>query len=354
MSIHDKCKNVILFHNNLIKFLRTLKSTVPEVSEQISGATAYYKSKPRTDYIRETHDLLDPHMNYISQNDIGIFSDDYAVGPRVLLPHLDFRHICDIVQKSESGEDMEAIMIKIFKHLQTLYVSSNVALTQIGVFDRNLEKQKEHLMNMLENLRVDEEVRKRIDELKNEEKSSGGLNMEKLGELLGEDNFVFNLAKDIASEMDIGNDDVSDPVEAITSLFANNGRKFTELMMSVEAKLEKKIESGEIDRDVMMKDAKKVGEKLRGVGIDIGGILKNSGITDRVLEAYSALPEDERERNAHIGQILEKGVGDWTEEEKTQVENFSSSYMSEPEVKEEPIKRSDVRKGRGRGGRPRK
>jgi len=340
MGMHDKCKQVIMFHNNLIKFLKTLKRTLPECSGLITNTVTYYKSVSRSEFIKETNELMEPHIKYISENDSGIFSDDYALGPRLLLPKLDFRKVWEVIEQDEDFQEdselREATEISIFKHLQALYVSTNVALQQIGVFDRNMEKQKQHLMNMLDNLRVDDEVKKRIEEMKTEEaeanKNGDGMGMEKLASLLGEDNFVFQIAKDIADELDLGNDDVSDPVSAITSLFADGGRKIQELIVTVGDKLEEKIESGEVDKERLIADAKKVKQKLDGVVGKIPGLdemMKSNGLVEQFQASYDMLSPEEQEEHNDIPDLLQKPLTDWTDEEKARLDEFAKVAFKE-------------------------
>ena len=92
-TMHDKCKNVVAFHNNLSKFFKSLKGVLPEYVETIRESIKYYKSISRSSYLEECEALLKPHIEHISQYDDGIFTDDYKEGPRYLLPQMDFREI---------------------------------------------------------------------------------------------------------------------------------------------------------------------------------------------------------------------------------------------------------------------
>lgn len=338
LSIHDKCKQVIMFHNNLIKFLKTLKRTLPETGDQITVAVNYYKTVSRAVYIKEVHSLLDPLIKYIAENDSGIFTDDYATGPRYFLPHFDFRAVWETIEKNVAGDEAEAIRVTIFKHIQALYINCNVALTQIGVFDRNVEKQKQHLMNMLENLRVDDEVRKRIEEMK-EGDAEGDFNLDKIASMIGEDNIVLKIARDIANEMDLGLDNVDNPVEAITSLFANGGKKMRELIVTLGDKLEKKIASEEIDSDKFMADAKKASERLESNPI-FGSIMKGVGNSmqklNKVNEVYSGLGPDDQTKYECIPELLQKKSEELTEDEKDLLESFAKEHLSGPEPEPSP------------------
>jgi hypothetical protein len=260
-TMHDKCKNVIIFHNNLCKFFKSLKGVLPEYVDTIRECIAYYKSCARSSYLKECEGLITPHISYISQYDYGILTDDYARGPRYLLPKMDFREIWNILDSEDFQEDtvfLEKTKKSIFNHIQTIYVSIQMAMTQIGIFDRNMEKQKVFLMNMLENLQMDDKIKERIEQMKLEEaeaaaKGQSGNMLNGIAELLGgEDNFIYQLAKEVADELDMGNDDINDPVSAITGLFADGGRKIRELIVTVGDRIEQKVESGEIKKQIRL------------------------------------------------------------------------------------------------------
>lgn len=256
-----------MFHNTLCKFWKSLKQVLPESAPVIKQAAEYYKSHERIDYLRETKQLLDPHMKYISQNDPGIFSDDYSASERFLLPSMDFRLIWNMTEQTEDfikdKELRESTQHSIFKHLQHLYLRLNLALDQIGVFDMNLEKQKQFLLNMLENLKIDEEVKQKIDEMKAaeaEEETESKFNLGDLGQLLGDDNLLVKIAEDITKDLDLGIDDIDNPVEAIMSLF--EGNRLQDLIVSVGDKITEKIESGEVDQAKIISDAQKMSKVI--------------------------------------------------------------------------------------------
>lgn len=328
LGIHDKCKQVIMFHNNLIKFLKTLKRTLPETSQLITDTVNYYKSVSRAAYIKETHQLLDQHIKYITENDFGIFTDDYAVGPRYLLPpRCDFRLIWDIIEQAmPDSAEAELTMTTIFKHLQALYVNCNVALAQIGIFNTNLEKQRQHLLNMLENLSIDDEVRKRIEEMKTEE-AAGSMSLENLASMLGEDNIIVKIAQDIANEMDLGIDNVDNPVEALTSLFANDGKKIKELIVTLGDKLEKRIASGEIDTNKFMSDAKKATEKLSSNPI-FNTLVQSAGLNrGKIIDIYSSLSSDDQSKYENLPELLNKDASNLSDGEREIVASFLKEHM---------------------------
>lgn len=332
-----------MFHNNFIKFLKKLKGVLPESSDIIRQGIEYYKSQTRSDFIQETKLLLDPHMQYISENDSGIFTDDYQQGPRYLLPKMNFRDIWKLIDETEDFKDdedlQETTRVSIFKHLQAIYISCNMALNQIGLFDKNMEKQKKFLMDMLDNLKVDEEVRAKIEQLKQDEKDSknkgnNGFGLDQLTSLLGgdEDNFVLQLARDIAQEIDLGNDDIDNPVDAITSLFADGGKKIQELIVTVGEKLEQKIKSGEVDKERLYKDAAMMKEKFSGLTDKIPGVkdlMSNDVIMEQYRQGYNNLSHQQQQEYKDVLPLLDKKPDDWNDNEKELFNNFAQFIIQQ-------------------------
>lgn len=343
-TMHDKCKSVIVFHNNLSKFFKALKGVLPEYVGTIRSCISYYKSVSRVTYLQEVQTLLDPHIKHISQYDNGIFTDDYSVGPRYLLPKMDFREIWLLLDKEdEEFEDDVTFRTKtkktIFNHIQSIYVSVHMALNQITVFNKNIEKQKTFLMEMLENLQLDDTIKARIEEMKAEEmkaeeaktnKSSGGFSLDKLGDMFGQDNFVFQLAKDVAEELEIGGDNIENPVEAITALFADNGRKLQDLIVAVGDKIEQKVQSGAIDKNKLLADAKTMKDKLEGFMGKIPGLedmVNNNGMVNQLADMYDKLAINEQERYSYVPALLQRDFLKWTEEEKTQFDEYAKYVL---------------------------
>lgn len=352
-TMHDKCKNVIAFHNNLTKFLKSLKGVLPEFLPDIKVAIRYYKSKTRSEYLKETQELLEPHISYISQYDYGIFSDDYQKGPRILLPTMDFRKIWELLDSEDFRAEpvLQAKTQKtIYNHLQSIYVSVQMALDQIDVFNKNIEKQKTFLMNMLENLQLDETIKKRIEEMKAEEAkngdSGGGFaGLGKLADMFGEDNFVFQLAKDVAQELDIGTDDIESPVDAITELFADGGQKLRELIVTVGDKIEQKVQSGEVDTDRLREDAQKMKDKIEGFMGKIPGLeemVNNADMIKQFREYYDDLTEEEQKEYEYVPGLLDGDPNEWTDEEREAFDGYAQfvldkhglSSMAGPAVEE--------------------
>jgi len=350
-TMHDKCKNVIVFHNNLSKFFKSLKGVLPEYVENIRECIKYYKTMARSSYLEVCEALLAPHIEYISQYDEGIFTDDYLSGPRYLLPKMDFREIWSLLEGEDFQDDPEFLSQTkkaIFNHLQTLYVSIQMALSQINIFNKNIEKQKQFLMDMMENLQMDEKIKERIEEMKREEEEAGkkgAFSIGKLAEIFGEDNFVYQLAKDVAEELDMGNDNIENPVEAITELFANNGKKLQELIITVGDKIEQKVQSGEIDKEKLIEDAKAMKDKIEGFMGKIPGLedmINNSSMVGRFTILYNELEEDEKRHFDYVPALLETQPTEWSNKDKERFDEFAKYAMEKNGMLQEPVPEDDI------------
>jgi hypothetical protein len=354
-TMHDKCKNVIAFHNNLKKFFVSLKGVLPEYVDQIRESIKYYKSLPRSTYLQEVQELLEPHIKYVSEYDDGIFTDDYMEGPRLLLPKMDFREIWALLDGDDFTDDpvLQAKTKKtIFNHIQSIYVSVQMAMDQIDVFNKNIEKQKTFLMDMLENLQLDDKIKARIEEMKKEEEdeaskngSGGAFGLGKLTEMFGEDNFVYQLAKDVAEELDIGTDEISNPVEAITALFADNGKKLQELIVTVGDKIEQKVQSGEIDKDKLVADARSMKDKLEGFMGKIPGLenmVNNNQMLAQFKDFYQELAEDEQEHFKFVPELVDKNIMEWTDQEKQDFDEYAKYVMEKNGLRQDGEEEEDM------------
>ena len=337
-SMHDKCKQVIMFHNILTKFFKSLKGVLHECRAVLRQAIAVYKSTDRKVYLEQIHTLMTPHIQRIAEFDECIFSSDYQDGPLYLLPDMDFKIVFDLLAECDMDEPLrKQTQRSIFNHVQNIYIATEAALTQVSAFNRNLAKQKEFLIGMLENLNLDDKLKERVEALKKEEDDAAGpglmaglgdmLSPEKLNELLGGDNFMIQLAQEVAGELDFGAADINNPTSALMSLFADNGKKFQELVVTIGDKIQNKVQSGEIDSEKLMRDAQLMKDKFKGAFGNIPGIkdlLNGSAITQQFQAQYNAMSPEDQEVHRDIPGILEKQMTEWTEEDKKNFEGFTT------------------------------
>lgn len=335
--MHDNCKQVIMFHNNWCRFLKNLKGVLPEVGPMIKESVTYYKETTRVVFLQEVISSLSPHIKYISEYDESIFSTDYTkplgLTKLMLLPKLDFMNIWEYIQSEDFAVDSTLASTtkrSIFNHLQIIYISANTALEQISAFDKALEKQKEFMMNMLENMNLDEKLKTRIEEMKASEAQNGGegLNMQTMGALFGEDNFIYQLAKEVSEELGLSSGEVNNPMNTITSLFANGSKKLKELIVTLEEKLTNKVNSGEFSEEKMRADAMKAKQKLSGIVGQIPGLnklLNNDNIMSEFREKYNTLSPVDQERFNRIPELLSKETLSWSSEDH----DYFGKYVKE-------------------------
>lgn len=354
-QIHDKCKQVIIFHNHLVKFVRDLKQTFPDMKASIKKCINKYKSMPRVEFIKFTHESLLPHISKIAENDEAIFSDDYIDGPLELIADINFKHIWTIIDSDDFVSDDVGASIDLFRRdtkdaifnsLNALYICANIALMQINSFDKALNKQKEFLMNMIGNLNLDEKLKEKIEKLEQAEKEGKGESvfesLEKLGGLLGEDNFIYQMAKEITDEINIGGDGAM-PVEALTSLFANNCKKLNELIITLGNKIEEKIQKGEITREQLVQDASMMHSKIKDTIGAIPGLeeLGQESIMGQYRAKYDEMGVDEKKQYEHMPAIFSKDMCNWDETDKRLFEEFSSFILP---VKTDSVSHNTSRK----------
>src|SRR3989338_8413017 len=110
MIIHDKCKQVIVFHNHLVQFFQNLKEVFPDMKKDIKTSIKLYRDTERKQYIVDLHERLKPHISYITEYDEGLFSDDYSHGALELLPHVDFKHLWTIIDSEDFVLENETVV----------------------------------------------------------------------------------------------------------------------------------------------------------------------------------------------------------------------------------------------------
>ena len=343
VNIHDKCKQVVLFHNNICNFFKSLKGVLPECSKLLKKTIDLYKTIPRAQYIKLTIEKMEPHIKYISTYDLGIFTEDYS-STLELLPLMDFREIWPLLNAEDFLMDpalKKATIKSLFNHLQTIFISATMASQQICVFDRNMDKQKALLINMIDNLKLDSKVKDRVSQMKTQEaqeaqQTDGGMAglggiadvLKRFGNITGgnidsakglftslegEDNFIYKLAQDILDELDMGAEDIENPLASIMSLFEDGGKKIQDIIVKIGDKLESKLASGEINREQLMQDAQKMKDKFTAMAPEISEMLDG----DLILKAhYENLSETDKQQFKDIPDILQKPMKDRTPEEQ--------------------------------------
>lgn len=329
--MHDKCKQVIAFHNHIIRFFKNLIEVCPEFKRQITKCMKYYNNNDRMDYVIKVLDHMKPHIEKISQYDEGIFSNDYCKEQLKLLPGLDFKQIFNVINNEFEPEECKQTKKSIFNHLQSIYITAELANTQISAFNSAMNKQKQMLMDMLHNLNLDANIKERIEKLAAEEKEANANEgmfspeqLSKLTEMFGEDNYIIKIAKDVAEELNLGNTDFSSPVEAISLLCANNGQKLQELIVSIGEKLEQRVNSGEIDQNKLVQHATQMSDKFKELIPDMANMADIAG-----SNKFEELTEEEQERFRPMKELLSTtcDISTLTEEQKALFKDYAEAIF---------------------------
>lgn len=329
----NECAQVIAFNNNFVQLCKDLLGAFPEQAKNIKDCAREYnslkKSKKTSEFLKTVIDLLGPHISKVSQYDDNIFSDDYQEGPLTLLPHIDFKRIWQIIESDDfESENVAKTKKTIYNYLQVLYICATQSIAQMEQVKTGLDKQKDFLMNMLKNLDLEERLQGRVDEILEEEEGDTVDVIAKISEIFGEDNLLVSVIKEVIEEVNLGND-LNHPVDAITKLMANNGRKLDELIVTLKDKLQKKIKDKGLTPEDIKKDIMKVKDRMTEMisenpelshlkGMMSGEAQMESFMTDH----FETLSPEDKERFSGIRDIMKKGIPEWTEQDYDAMNTF--------------------------------
>lgn len=383
-QVYDQCKQVVVFHNHLIRFFRDLKAACPEFGRTIAKCVKYYNSKDRAEYIKQVHELMSDHVMAVSKYDEGIFSNDYSQGPLKLLPGLDFKPIFKFINSQEyaeqvDSESLEATKKAIFNHLQSIYINCNLALKQIGQFTQALDKQKQLVLDMMKNLNLNEQLKDKIDKIAEQEQAEdqqnsmlsqlGDLNLD---ELLGEDNFIVDIAKELMEDLNLGGDG-EEPVNAVQQLLANGQERLHEIVFTIVQRIQEKIQSGEITKEQMQSQAAGMMDRLKGVIGDLGlpieqlmeqmraqaaGMggeggesqtpwIDSAAVMNIFRDQYGQLSAENQERFKEVVPLFEQDMTSWSPEQQQLFDEFVKvSMLPKPGARKPQNKKKARKAGR--------
>lgn len=220
--------------------------------------------------------------------------------------------------------DIKNIKKALFNHLHAIYITSELSMNQINKFNIGIKKQKDLLLDMLNNLKIDDKIKERVDELRKEDETNESNDstdfMGKLQELLGEDNFLLELAKEISEEININDSISDDPTETIKNLFADDGKKIQELIMKLTEKLDEKIKSGKFTHEKLFEEAQKIKNKVSSLAPELGKMFEQNESIDKVKEnvinKFESLDTERKNGEfRNIPEIMKKNIDQYTEED---------------------------------------
>jgi hypothetical protein len=257
------------FNNQLVELIQKLREATPSDHAYQHKLNIYYKNyrkyvdqDRRVDFIEEFATYVSKYSKEVAICDEGLFSEEqvYYPGKTIqLLKGLDFKVLWKL--ETYTTETKETL----WKSFQTLYIIATYVLKENNRVKDLLRKQKQIVADMAQSLQLEQKIKdeaERLNEAERRKAEASGLNLDGLKELFGENNLITEMAVEIAKELDLPSDQLSNPLEAIKVLFGHNGSKLQEIIEKVGHKLTEKINNGQISEQQLVSDAKKMNQTL--------------------------------------------------------------------------------------------
>lgn len=293
------------FNNCLVEFIKNLKEKVPADQQRL--LTKYYKyyrnfvdGNKRVEFIQEFVQYLTKYNKEISICDEGLFSEEdqyYPGKPIQLFKGIDFK----IVWKTSNLDDKTKA--GIWKDLRTLYVMGTYVLKETQRFGDLLKKQQEIIQNIMQSLKMEQKIKDDAERLNEEERkkaAESGFDLSKLQEFFGENNVIMELAMEIGKELNLPNEKLTNPMEAVQILFGKNGSRLQEITSKVLSKLHDVMARKGITEESLMKDAKRMQETLQKKFKGIPGMPNIEKFAKGIADQMTKHAE-ERRKNAPPG-----------------------------------------------------
>jgi hypothetical protein len=257
------------FNNQLVEFIQKLRETLPVDHSYHRKLGLYYKNyrkyvdqNRRVDFIEEFATYVSKYSKEVATCDEGLFSEEtvyYPNKPIQLLKGIDFKVLWQV--ETYTPEIKETI----WKSVQTIYIIATYVLKENNRVKDLLRKQQQIVADMVQTLQLEQKIKdeaERLNAAERKKAEASGLNLDGLKELFGENNLITEMAVEIAKELDLPSDQLSNPLEAIKVLFGHNGTKLQEIIEKVGHKLTEKINNGQISEQQLVSDAKKMNQTL--------------------------------------------------------------------------------------------
>ncbi len=323
-EMHDNCREVILFNNHVTKLMKSLKQQLPKIKTQIVDAYKTYKSMKRIDYINEAIKCMTPYAKNITKLDDIIFKDGKVVN---MLPNLDFTIIWTALGEKYSyfkeQEKMEYnhSIKNIFSYLNILYVDGIEALKKSEVYAEKVKKNKKVFKRMINSMKLDAKVKQRMEELADDDEQDFSITniISQMVEILGEDSLIIKFGKeciDILGLQDVDSDDIND---IVYHLFGDSDSDKSQTTIKIVVDLfNKKMETGELNADIITEEVKKLQEKLKEhLGEDISSFIPDIS-SPEVMKEW-----------------IDKELDNLTQEEREVVMQVKDSFLNKSEETQE-------------------
>ncbi len=260
------------FNTNLTQLLNTIKRLYPE---QIPNIDKHYNLSDATDkYLLEFWENCKEKGNDISTKNEIIFSKHSTI-----LINVDFNKIWNDESLQDNEKDniwkiIQSLWIFAFQYIKDQDLKSILkTFKNLGENRDSLDEESKAFLNIIDSL-TDKFAKADIsgndtDEFKEDGNESSGFGFDfNIPELL--DGEIGKIAKEIAEEIDPNDLDLSNKEELVKNLMSGNFDEendksgVVKLVKNISEKIHNKIESGQIDKDKIMKEAEKIMKQFGG------------------------------------------------------------------------------------------
>ncbi len=304
----NKIKNItasahqLQFNNYLVTFIEQLQNYVSDEHKRL--LKKYYKyyrkhvdRNQRVEFIKEFIEYISKYNKEISVCDECLFSEEpeYYPGKHIqILKGIDFKQIWKSSLMTEKTKE------SIWNYLRTLYVIGTYVLKETTKFDDLLKKQKDIIYNIIKSLKLEQKIKDDAAKLDEEEKlksEENSFDFSNLTEIFGENNLITEMAIEIAKELNLPNEKLSNPVEAIRLLFGHDGSRLQEIIAKIANKLQEKLQRGGISEEQLINEAKKMNDTLVGKFKNVPGMGDIEKFIKQFAEQITKEAEEKRQNS---------------------------------------------------------
>lgn len=253
-------KNIERFYKTINDFFFELEENFPNMKETIqkySLKIEFKEEKDKIKYILKYFENSKKYKDFITNSNGELFKEQENIE---LIPDINFTKIWNVKYKSD--EDKEKIWKSIWKFLQVLYIISDLVNTMVNKKVDN--KNEVDINEMISNLQKNEETNLDFSQLG--EAQEVVKNMFKGDDVMGE--LISDITKEVGN-LDEGN---------LMNLLGKDSNKLQDIIGSVGKSIDKKINSGSIKQDDLLKSAKSM-EKMVQDNNPLMDMMKNMSQT---------------------------------------------------------------------------
>jgi hypothetical protein len=318
----------IQFNNYLVEFIQKLKIIVPTEKKLFGKYYKYYRTfvdqKKRVDFIAEFVQYISKYNVEVSSCDEGLFSEEegyYPGKPIQLMKGIDFKKLWKHELSDGSKES-------IWKYLQTLYIIGTFVLKETDKYNELLKKQQEIVYNLLQNMKYEKKIKDDAAQLnQTEEKNSqGSFDLSGLSELFDGDNIIFQIAMEIAKEINLPGEIGNDPISAISMLFSKDSSKLQEIIAKVGNKLTSVLKEKGLSEQDLLAQAKDMNAKILSKLKGIPGMPDIEQLSQNLAENYAAQAPTPNSSEPEKQQISEEQLKQCQDAIKESIDRLKENF----------------------------